>query len=64
MRARVVALHRFGSFKALFESALFFKTGSGELSAEEAAESMYNYYTKEQENEYGVLGIEIRLLES
>ncbi len=64
VKAQVVALHRFGSFKSLFESALFSKTGSGELSAEEAAESMYNYYTKEQEDEYGVLGIEIRLLES
>ena len=27
-----------------------------------AAESMYRYYTKEQEERYGVLGIEIKCL--
>lgn len=27
-----------------------------------AAESMYRYYTKEQEERYGVLGIEIKRL--
>lgn len=62
VKARVVELHRFGSFKALFESMLFPKTGSGELSVTEAAESMYKYYTKEQESKYGVLGIEIDLI--
>lgn len=61
VKARVVALYNFDSFKALFESALYTKTGSGELSVADAAESMYKYYTKEQENHYGVLGMEITL---
>lgn len=60
--AKVVALHRFVSFQALFESTLFPKTGSGELSVTDAAESMYKYYSREQENKYGVLGIEIDLI--
>lgn len=57
--ATVAALHRFNSFIELFLSDLFIKTGSGEMTANEAAESMYLFYTKEQEEKFGVLGIEI-----
>lgn len=60
--AKVVALHHFGTFEELFASTLFSKTGSGVLSATEAADTMYKYYTKEQERQYGVLGIEIALI--
>lgn len=57
--ATVTVLHRFDTFRELFSSALFSKTGSGDMPAEEAAQSMYKYYTAEQEQKYGVLGIEI-----
>lgn len=57
--ATVKALHRFDTFKELFLSELFPKTGSGNLTVEQATECMYKYYTKEQEHHYGVLGIEI-----
>ena len=59
---QVVELHHFNRFQELFASELFPKTGSVGVSAEEAAKSMYQYYTKEQEEQYGVLGIEIKLL--
>ena len=55
----VKALYRFKSFKELFLSDLFPKTGSGDLTVEQATDCMYKYYTKEQEHHYGVLGIEI-----
>lgn len=58
--AMVTALHRFDTFKELFSSELFSKTGSGRMTAEQATESMYKYYTRRQERQYGVLGIEIR----
>lgn len=62
--ATVTALHRFDTFQQLFSSALFSKTGSGDISSNEAAQSMYKYYTTEQEQKYGVLGIEIEYDES
>ncbi len=58
--ATVTALHRFDTFRELFSSTLFSKTGSGDMSADEAAQSMYKYYTAKQEQKYGVLGIEIK----
>lgn len=58
---RVVALHPFNSFRELFASYLFPETGSGDMSIDEATEDMYKYYTKEQEEKCGVLGIEIRV---
>lgn len=55
----VTALYRFNTFKELFLSELFFKTGSGNLTVDQATEIMFKYYTKQQEQRYGVLGIEI-----
>ena len=54
-----MALRRFPTFRALFCSDLFPKTGFGAVTPEEAAQGMYRYYTKEQEQAFGVLGIEI-----
>lgn len=59
--AKVVGLIRFDTFKSLFNSDLFDKTGSRNLSPEAAANSMYKYYTAEQERKYGVLAIEIKM---
>ncbi|MDE6442502.1 MAG: O-acetyl-ADP-ribose deacetylase [Clostridia bacterium] len=61
--AIVTALHHFDSFKALFSSHLFDKTGSGNMTVDEAVKSMYKYYSIEQEQKYGVLGIEIEKAE-
>lgn len=55
----VKALHRFNTFQELFSSDLFPKTGCGELSVDSATEYMYKFYSKVQEKEFGVLGIEI-----
>ena len=60
--AQVVALHHFDRFAELFASVLLSKTGCTGMTAKEAAESLYRYYTKEQEERYGVLGIEIKCL--
>lgn len=57
----VVGLHRFDSFAELFSSELFAETGCGGKTLQEAVNSMYAFYTKEQERKYGVLGIEIKL---
>lgn len=57
--ATVKALHRFNTFQELFESELFTKTGCGELSIDSATEYMHTFYSIEQEEKYGVLGIEI-----
>lgn len=62
LRTEVKGIHKFPSFMALMSSPLFEGTGSENMSAEEAAESMYGYYTVKQEKEYGVLGIEIALI--
>lgn len=60
---KVTALHRFNTFKELFSSALFSQTGLGSMSIEEATDYMYAFYTKEQEQNYGVVGIELRVEE-
>lgn len=59
--AEVAELFRFDSFSALFASDLKDKCGMAELSAEERAEKMSEYYSKEDEEKYGVLAIELRL---
>ncbi len=58
--ATVIGLYRFDSFNDIFQSNLFVKTGCNNMTPQVAAESMYNYYTKEQERQYGVLAIEIK----
>jgi len=57
--ATVSALHRFDTFQQLLSSSLFSKTGSGDRTTALATEYMYRFYSKEQEQKYGVLGIEI-----
>ena len=59
--ATVKDLHRFNTFLELFSSDLFPKTGCGEMTIDSATEYMYKFYSREQETEFGVLGIEIGL---
>ena len=62
LKVQVVGLYKFKSFKALFSSELFSKTGFGDYTAEDATKKMYEYYDKADELKYGVLGIEIKVL--
>ncbi len=55
----VTALYPFPTFRDLFASALFHRTGLGDLTVDAAAEYMYGFYSKEQEKRYGVLAIGI-----
>lgn len=57
---RVTALHRFGSFSELYEAFPKEKLG---YSADDTAspEDMEQFYSKEEQAEYGVVGIELRL---
>ena len=57
----VIDLHHYKCFKELFSSELFSKTGCGDMSVDEATQSMYKSYSEEQEKAFGVLAIEIQL---
>lgn len=59
----VANLHRFSTFDDLFASPLRDKCGMPEISAEECKARMRVYYSNEQEARYGVLAIEIKLLD-
>ncbi len=59
IQARIINLIRFDSFKDLFYtycSALY----GGESRDE--YESMYQYYSREEEQEYGVLAIHLQVI--
>lgn len=60
IQTRVTALHRFDSFQELYENLPKEKLG---YKADEmpASDHMDNYYSREEQAEYGVIGIEIRL---
>lgn len=58
----VIGLHYFSSFQKLYQA--FDKEKLGYLKEEDAnPEDMEQYYSKEEEEQYGVVGIEIKLLE-
>ena len=58
LQTRVTALHRFGSFAELYSALPMEKAG---YSAGEAPDpkDMDEYYPEEEQNKYGVLGIEL-----
>ena len=59
----VVALHRFESFEALYSALPLEKCGySREEIPVASPADMDAYYTREQQEEHGVLGIELRVL--
>ena len=62
IRARVIALHKYASFRELFEAGFLESTGFGGYTVDMACERMRAYYTAEQEQKYGALGIEIELI--
>lgn len=62
--AKVIFLRRFDNFEQLFNSEHGPAAGIGNMSAKEAAQSMYEYYTREQENKFGVLAIGLKVTHS
>ena len=59
----VVGLRRYDNFLRLFSAERLADTGCEDMTAGQATQSMYKYYTTEQEERDGVLAIEIRLIE-
>ena len=60
---RVNVLHHAASFAELFTTIPLSVCGfDGDLSLEEAANEMRQYYSEEEELKYGALGIEIELI--
>ena len=64
LRTKVVALHKFASFRELFEALPMEACGNAPaISVDDAVAEMRQYYSEEQEAKYGALGIEIELQE-
>lgn len=59
----VVGLRGYNIFVQLFSTERLADTVCADMTAEQAAQSMYKYYTPEQEEEDGVLVIHIKLIE-
>ncbi len=63
LRCRVTALHIFPSFEELYNTLPLLKCGYTEDDAATASHTdMELYYTHEQQQQYGVVGIEITLI--
>ena len=63
LTAEVIAIHRFGSFAELYQELHLLKCGYTESDITTAKpEDMNLYYTSEQQEKYGVLGIELKVL--
>lgn len=59
----VVALHKFPSFDKLYESLSLLRCGYTSENINQASSTdMDFYYSKEKQEKYGVVGIEIRLM--
>ena len=63
LRVRVEALHIFASFDELYEALPLLECGYTEENVGAASpRDMEAYYSKEQQRQYGVVGIKITLL--
>lgn len=63
--AEVIAIHKFDSFAELYQKLPLLKCGYTEADITTAKpEDMNLYYTPEQQRKYGVLGIEIKVINS
>lgn len=61
IKTQVIQLHKFANFEQLYNS--FDKICLGYKENEQAnSQDMELYYSKEEQNNYGVLGIEIKLI--
>ena len=62
LNCRVIALHKFDSFKDLYETLPLLRCGYTENDISTASPSdMDVYYSREKQKKYGVIGIEIEL---
>lgn len=60
---KVIAIHKFPSFEELYKQLPLLKCGYTEDDVSSAKSSdMDFYYSKEQQNKYGVLGIELKVI--
>lgn len=59
IKAKVINLYRYKTFKELFDSFNHERFGLNEFDDETI---MDNFYTKEEQEKYGVLAIEIKLI--
>ncbi len=59
----VVGLRHYNNFFELFSAESLAAAGCENMTAAQAAQSMYQYYTVEQESVFGALAIQIKLLE-
>lgn len=60
---KVIALHSFGSFQELYENLPLLQCGYTEADIADAnPEDMNDYYSRELQEQYGVLGIELALI--
>lgn len=63
--AEVTALHRFESFEALYQSLPLLKCGyTAENVATAHPSDMNQYYSAEEQKQYGVVGIELSVVSS
>jgi ASC-1-like (ASCH) protein len=63
IHTQVLNLHRFDSFAELYESLLLLKCGyTSENVGRATPADMEQYYSVDEQNKYGVLGIEIKVL--
>ncbi|MBQ8320544.1 MAG: ASCH domain-containing protein [Clostridia bacterium] len=63
LRCRVVALHPFSCFRELYEALPLLKCGYTLQDVESASPTdMERYYSKAEQEKYGVVGIELVLL--
>lgn len=63
LRAQVVELYRFASFKDLYDNLPLLECGyTGDNVEDASPEDMNEYYTCEEQAKYGVVGIRIRVL--
>ena len=65
LSVKVVGLHKFSSFKELYNNLPLDKCGYNKSNINKAnPKDMEKYYSREKQDKYGVVGIEISLIEN
>ena len=65
LSVKVVGLHKFSSFEELYNNLPLDKCGYNKSNISKSnPKDMEKYYPKEKQSQYGVVGIEISLLEN
>jgi ASC-1-like (ASCH) protein len=62
LKAEVVGLLRYRSFKDLFEDFDISLLADASMTKEELLSALSEFYTPEKQAEYGVVGIRLRLI--